>query len=86
MELLKQNKNKPFPVEEQVAVIFAAINGCLDDIEIKDVRKFEQDYLSYLKSSGLGILEEIAEKKAISDDLTNKMKSALETFKKQFTS
>ena len=40
-------------------------------------RKFEQDYLSYLKSSGLGILEEIAEKKAISDDLTNKMKSAL---------
>lgn len=85
MELLKQNKNKPFPVEEQVAVIFAAINGYLDDIEVKDVRKFEQDYLSYLKSSGLGILEEIAEKKAISDDLTNKMKSALETFKKQFT-
>ncbi len=85
MELLKQNKNKPFPVEEQIAVIFAAINGYLDDIEIKDVRKFEQDYLTYLKSGGLGILEEIAEKKVISDDLTNKMKSALETFKKQFT-
>ena len=85
MELLKQNKNKPFPVEEQIAVIFAAINGYLDDIEVKDVRKFEQDYLSYLKSGGLGILEEIAEKKVISDDLTNKMKSALETFKKQFT-
>ena len=85
MELLKQNKNKPFPVEEQIAVIFAAINGYLDDIEVKDVRKFEQDYLAYLKSGGLGILEEIAEKKVISDDLTNKMKSALKTFKKQFT-
>lgn len=85
MELLKQNKNKPFPVEEQIAVIFAAINGYLDDIEVKDVRKFEQDYLAYLKSGGLGILKEIAEKKVISDDLTNKMKSALETFKKQFT-
>lgn len=85
MELLKQNKNKPFPVEEQIAVIFAAINGYLDDIEVKDVRKFEQDYLAYLKAGGLGILEEIAEKKVISDDLTNKMKSALETFKKQFT-
>ena len=85
MELLKQNKNKPFPVEEQIAVIFAAINGYLDDIEVKDVRKFEQDYLAYLKSGGIGILEEIAEKKVISDDLTNKMKSALETFKKQFT-
>lgn len=85
MELLKQNKNKPFPVEEQIAVIFAAINGYLDDIEVKDVRKFEQDYLSYLKSGGIGILEEIAEKKVISDELTNKMKSALDTFKKQFT-
>ena len=85
MELLKQNKNKPFPVQEQIAVIFAAINGYLDDIAVKDVRKFEQDYLAYLKSGGLGILEEIAEKKVISDELTNKMKSALDTFKKQFT-
>ncbi len=85
MELLKQNKNKPFPVEEQIAVIFAAINGYLDDIEVKDVRKFEQDYLAYLKSGGIGILEEIAEKKTISDELTEKMKSALDTFKKQFT-
>ncbi len=85
MELLKQNKNKPFPVQEQIAVIFAAINGYLDDIEVKDVRKFEQDYLAYLKSGGIGILEEIAEKKVISDELTNKMKSALDTFKKQFT-
>lgn len=84
MELLKQNKNKPLPVAEQIAVIFAAINGYLDDIEVKNVRKFEQDYLTYLKSGGLGILEEITEKKAISDDLTNKMKSALDTFKKQF--
>ncbi len=85
MELLKQNKNKPFPVEEQIVVIFAAINGYLDDIDVKDVKKFEQDYLAYLKSSGLGILEEIVEKKAISDELTSKMKSALDTFKKQFT-
>ena len=85
MELLKQNKNKPFPVQEQIAVIFAAINGYLYDIEVKDVRKFEQDYLAYLKSGGIGILEEIAEKKVISDELTNKMKSALDTFKKQFT-
>lgn len=85
MELLKQNKNKPFPVQEQIAVIFAAINGYLDDIAVKDVRKFEHDYLAYLKSGGLGILEEIAEKKVISDELTNKMKSALDTFKKQFT-
>ena len=78
-------KNKLQLFLQQVAVIFAAINGYLDDIEVKDVRKFEADYLAYLISSGLGKLEEIVEKKAISDDLTAKMKSALDTFKKQFT-
>lgn len=85
MELLKQDKNKPFPVAEQIVVIFAAINGYLDDIEVKYVKKFEQDYLSFLKSGNLGILEEINEKKTISDDLTKRMKSALDEFKKQFT-
>ena len=85
MELLKQGKNKPMPVEEQVASIFSAINGYLDDIDIKLIGKFEHDFLSYLKSSGTGILEEIVEKKAISDELSNKLKSTLDTFKKQFT-
>lgn len=85
MELLKQDKNKPFPVAEQIVVIFAAINGYLDDIEVKLVKKFEQDYLAFLKSGSYGILEEINEKKAISEELTNKMKSALDEFKKQFT-
>ncbi len=84
MELLKQKQNKPFAVEEQVASIFAAVNGYLDDLDLKQVDKFEQEYLAYLKTSGSGILEEISEKKAISDELTAKMKSTIETFKKQF--
>ena len=85
MELLKQSKNKPMAVEEQIAVLFAAINGYFDDLPLNQVAKFELDYVSYLKNSGLGILEEIASKKAISDELSGKMKEALNTFKKQFS-
>ena len=85
MELLKQDKSKPFPVEEQVASIFSAINGYLDDIDVKAVKKFESEFLTFLKSNGQGILEEIKEKKAVSDDLSAKLKAALDTFKKQFT-
>ncbi len=85
MELLKQSQYKPAPVQEQVAVFFAAINGYFDDLPLNKVAKFEQDYLAFLKSSGLGILEEIAEQQKISDELSDKMKNALETFKKQFS-
>lgn len=85
MELLKQSQYKPCPVEEQVAVLFAAINGYFDDLPLKKVAKFEHEYLAFLKSSGLGILEEIAGQKKISDELSDKMKKALATFKKQFT-
>lgn len=84
MELLKQPKNKPMPVEEQVAILFAAINGYIDDVPLDKVSKFEADYISFLKVSGLGILDAIREKKAISDELSDKMKEALATFKKQF--
>lgn len=84
MELLKQAQYKPCPVAEQVAILFAAINGFVDDVALKSVAKFETDYITYLKSSNSGILEEIVEKKAISEELTNKMKASLTTFKKQF--
>lgn len=85
MELLKQPKNKPMAVEEQIAILFAAINGYLDDLPLNKVAKFEKEYISFLKVSGLGILEAISSKKAIADDLSAKMKEALGTFKKQFT-
>ncbi|HKT61662.1 MAG TPA: F0F1 ATP synthase subunit alpha, partial [Gemmatimonadales bacterium] len=68
-ELLKQPQFSPLKTEEQVAVIFAGVNGYLDKIAVSDVGKFEQGLLSYMRSEGKDILETIRKDKAISDDV-----------------
>ncbi|MEF3254217.1 MAG: F0F1 ATP synthase subunit alpha [Deferribacterales bacterium] len=85
VELLKQGQYEPVPVEEQVLSIFCGVNGYLDDIPTRSVRKFESEFINYVKINKPAILQEIREKKALSDELMNNMKAAVEEFKKQFT-
>ncbi len=84
VELLKQDQYQPMPVEEQIAVIFVGVNGYLDDLPVEAVRRFENEYLQYLKSTHPDILEEIREKKELSPELEERMKKAVEEFKKVF--
>src|SRR5690606_14522298 len=58
-EILKQDQYQPMPVEEQVAIIFAATNGYLDDIPVEQVRPFEKEFLPYLRNSHPEILKSI---------------------------
>ena len=83
-ELLKQPQFSPLKTEEQVAVIFAGVNGYLDKVAVNQVGKFEQGLLSYLRSEGKAILDAIRTEKAISDDTKGKLKAALESFAKNF--
>jgi len=83
-ELLKQAQYSPFAVEDQVAVIFAGVKGYLDDINISDIKKFEQALLQYLKSSHKDILEAIRKDGAISSDTENKLHEILKQFSKVF--
>jgi F-type H+-transporting ATPase subunit alpha len=83
-ELLKQPQFSPLKTEEQVAVIFAGVNGYLDRIAVNKVGAFEQGLLSYMRSEGKDILEAIRKDKAISDDVKGKLKAAIDTFAKSF--
>ncbi len=84
VEILKQDQYQPMPVEEQIAVIFVGINGYLDDLPVEACRRFESEFLQYLRSSHPDLLSEIKEKKEISPELEEKMKKAVEEFKKIF--
>ena len=83
-ELLKQPQFSPLKTEEQVAVIFAGVNGYLDKIAVSDVGKFEQGLLTYLRSEGTAILDAIRAEKALSDDVKAKLKAALDAYAKSF--
>jgi F-type H+-transporting ATPase subunit alpha len=84
-ELLKQPQFKPLPFEKQVAIIFAGVNGLLDDVAVADLRAFEDGLYPYLESSsGSNVLSEIATKKAIDDDIKSRLTQAINDYKGTF--
>jgi len=84
VELLKQDQYVPMSMVEQVSVLFAATQGFLDDIPVEAVKKFEEEFLRFMKDRKTDIMKELGEKKAIDDELKPKMIAALEEFKKVF--
>ncbi|WP_027166815.1 F0F1 ATP synthase subunit alpha [Mesorhizobium sp. WSM3224] len=83
-ELLKQPQFSPLKVEEQVAVIFAGVNGYLDKLALGQVGKFEHGLLSHMRSAGKDVLDGIRKEKALSDDLRAKLKAEIDAFAKTF--
>ena len=82
-EILKQPQFAPLPVEKQVAIIWAATNGYLDDVETPKIRDFETGFYRFLESTDAGLLPAIAEEKTISDALGAKLKKAVRAFRKE---
>src|SRR6202521_2191782 len=68
-EVLKQDQYVPLPVEKQVVLIYAGTNGLLDDLEVEDVRPFEQSLYRFLDTSHAGLLQKIRERKALDDEI-----------------
>lgn len=83
-EILKQDQYSPMSVEEQVASIFAATEGYLDDIDLSKIQRFEKEFLNFLRSNHPELLTEIREKKIMSDELIQQLKSATEEFLNMF--
>ena len=83
-ELLKQPQFKPLSWVQQVAIIFAGTQGLLDDVEVKDIRAFEDGFYSYMDSSASQVMADIEAKKALDDDLRNRLKDAISTYKQDF--
>ena len=83
-ELLKQPQYQPMPTEEQVASIYAASRGFLDDIEVKDVLPFEAGMLEMLRNEKPDILADIRDRKKLDDDLEARLTAAIKEFKVSF--
>ncbi len=84
VELLKQPQYKPLPVQEQVASMYAATRGFMDEVPVAAVRKFESEFLDFMRNSKADVLKAIVEKQAITDEIEGKLKAAIEEFKKGF--
>ncbi|MEU5787577.1 F0F1 ATP synthase subunit alpha [Micromonospora purpureochromogenes] len=83
VELLKQPNYSPYPVQEQVVTVWAGTEGKLDDIPVGEVRRFEGEFLQYLRHKHEGVLAAIADNKW-GDDIVGSLDSAITEFKQVF--
>ena len=84
VELLKQGQYVPMTMQDQVIVLFAGTQGYMDDIPVEAIKKFEEEFLKFMRGTKDDIRTELAEKKAIDDNLKAKLVKAIEEFKKGF--
>ena len=83
-ELLKQGQFSPLQAEEQVVVIYAGVNGYLDELPVAAVGRFEQELLTHVHAKESDLLSTIRTEKALSDDTESKLKSVIEGFAAKF--
>jgi F-type H+-transporting ATPase subunit alpha len=80
VELLKQDQFVPMPIEKQVVSIFSGTSGYLDEIPIEDVQRFESEFMEMMEMKHKDMLNAIAEKKDLTDEITKKLHEILKQF------
>jgi F-type H+-transporting ATPase subunit alpha len=81
VELLKQQQYEPMTVAQQVVSIYAGTQGLLDDVEVAHVREFEAAMIKHFKDEYPEILQDVTEKKELSDELSEQIKKVVTEFK-----
>jgi len=83
-ELLKQNQYVPMSMADQVMVIFAGVNGFLDDVPTDEIRRFEKEFLAHMHKESPEVPNAITEEKDISQRTESNLRADVEKFKAQF--
>ena len=83
-EVIKQPQYQPLPVEKQVAILYAATTGKLDDVPTPRVKEFETGFCRFLDTEHPGILKDLGESNALSDEIAKGLDEALNDFRQSF--
>ncbi len=84
-EILKQPQFHPIPVEKQIVLIYAATNGFLDDIPLTAIKRYEKEYYEFLDNLHSDLLNELLDKRELTDDIKVRLDEAIKNFNSSFT-
>ena len=84
MEILKQDQYQPLPVSKQILIIYAGVNGFLDQFPVESLRRYEAELYQFVDERYPEVLREIEQKKEIDDSLKEKIEKVLNEFKEVF--
>ncbi len=85
VEILKQGQYRPVPVEKQIVVIYAAVNGYLDGVEVSAAREFEKGLIQHMDTAGAATQRKLAEKKVLDDEIKKELNTHLDQYREAFT-
>jgi F-type H+-transporting ATPase subunit alpha len=83
-ELLKQPQFSPLTWQQQVVVLFAGTQGYLDDMQIGDIRAFEDGLYKYFASAQTALMDDLTKKRSLDDDLKKRLGDAIKEYKENF--
>ena len=84
IEILKQDQYKPMDVEKQIVILYATVNDFLSDIKVKDIRKFEAEFLEYMDTHHRDVLKQVIVEKQLTNELKENIEKCIVEFKKEF--
>lgn len=84
IEVLKQDQYSPMDVEDQIIILYAAVNNYLNDIAVEAIKKFEKEFLEYIKIHEAGLRNLITERRELDDEIKNKLNKAITEFLASF--
>jgi len=84
VELLKQGQYVPAPIEKQVLSVYIGTQGFLEEIPVKDVKRFEKEYIAYVELKKPELLDNIRAKKVLSDEIIAGIKETVTEFTTKF--
>ena len=86
VEVLKQGRSTPVPVEKQVAILYAVVNGILTQVEVEDIQSYEEGLYTFLDSDAAGVsaMEAIRSTGKLESETEEKLKTALKDYTDRF--
>ena len=84
VEILKQDQFVPLPVERQILIVFAGVNGHVDDLPAEAIQRFEQGLIRFVETRYPEIYRELSAKREIGEDLRRKIEQAIREYKEEF--
>lgn len=84
VELLKQGVAEPYPMGEETISIWAGTSGSMDDIPVGEVRRFETEFLSYIRNNHADIIDRLGDNVKVAGELATSLENAVAKFKKLF--
>ena len=85
VELLKQPQYTPMPIEEQTMVIWVATNGYLDEIPVDAIRRYESEFIAFIRNKYPQVVKTLREQKELNDEVVSGLKKSADEFKGLFS-